>query len=500
MTAEAPPETPEVPWRRLSWRMLAVNAKWLVPPVLSVAVYAVFTGGNLGKEAFTRLGILTGIFVLVLLGETVDVLTTRFRVTGERFELRRGVLARRHKSIPLDRVRRVDVTANPLHRMLGLVVLRVGTGQRQDGEELKLAALRKDEAERLRAGLVTGSGEPRRGAGVLAELRWSWLRYSPLTVTGVLGIAILAGAGIRALEVFGIRPNDVFAWVRGLFGELELWKVLAVLAAGLIVLGVLGCLVAFADEWWGYRFERAEDGAFHVRRGLLTKRNLSLDESRVRGVELVETMLMRSAGAARVDLISSGMDAEPGEGPRLKSVTPAVPAAEANRIVAEIVGESPPPTAEAWLEPHPKAALRRRRLRAVLVVLVPAAVLALVGALVQPVLVAVAAVAAVALVPVALLLAADAYRALGHRVRGRYLVVRAGTADRRTVALRRDGVLAMTIRRSPTQRLSGLATVVVATSAGKGAAYLIRDAGFDGALAVADETVPGLWSPFVRRG
>src|SRR5206468_2953351 len=104
-----------------------------------------------------------------------------------------------------------------------------------------------------------------------------------------------------------------------------------------VIVGVLGSLGLFAELWSGYRLTR-EDGMLRVRRGLLTTRSLSLDERRLRGVEVVEPLGARLVGAARVDAVASGLrtqgDKERGDP---KTLLPPAPRAEAHRVAAEIV-------------------------------------------------------------------------------------------------------------------------------------------------------------------
>ena len=47
--------------------------------------------------------------------------TTRYRITPTVVEVRKGLLQRKHLTVPRDRVRTVDVSAHPLQRVLGLV-------------------------------------------------------------------------------------------------------------------------------------------------------------------------------------------------------------------------------------------------------------------------------------------------------------------------------------------------------------------------------------------
>lgn len=102
-------------------------------------------------------------------------------------------------------------------------------------------------------------------------------------------------------------------------------------------------------------------------------------------------------------------------------------------------------------------------------------------------------------VPVAVALALDAYRSLGHTLSGGYLVTRSGTLRRSTAALQRAGVIGWTVRQSWFQRRAGLVTVTATTAAGAGA-YSVRDADASEGLLFAAEAVPGLLEPFLERG
>ena len=105
---------------------------------------------------------------------------------------------------------------------------------------------------------------------------------------------------------------------------------------------------------------------------------------------------------------------------------------------------------------------------------------------------------AVVSVPLAVALALDAYRGLGHALSGRYLVTRSGTVRRSTAALERAGVIGWTVGQSVFQRRAGLLTVTATTAAG-GGAYTVYDADAAEGLIFAAEAVPGLLEPFLER-
>lgn len=113
-------------------------------------VVIAISGGS--QDDRWRLGIGAAMAVAVLVFGASRWFTTSYRIGDDRVELRTGLLRRHHRSVHRDRIRTADLTANPAHRIFGLAVVRVGTGSQEGGEdaELKLDAVRRDEAERLR--------------------------------------------------------------------------------------------------------------------------------------------------------------------------------------------------------------------------------------------------------------------------------------------------------------------------------------------------------------
>jgi putative membrane protein len=260
---------------------------------------------------------------------------------------------------------------------------------------------------------------------------------------------------------------------------------LAILAAAVLVslLAIGGYLVTN----WGFTLTRAP-GAWHLRRGLLTTRETTLDEERLRGVTVAEPLGLRLARGARASAIVTGL----GRGQRgSASLVPAAPRAVVVRAAGEVLGSDT--ALRAPLVPHGPRARARRWTRA----LGPAALL-VVLALVAVALGAPWWVTLLALVglPVAAALAADRSRALGHRLAGGYLVVRAGSLDRRTEAVEVDGVIGWNLRATWFQRRAGLTTLVATTAGGRQAVTAV-DVPDRTALAVAREAHPHLLDQFL---
>ncbi|MEJ2863559.1 PH domain-containing protein [Actinomycetospora flava] len=473
-------------WLRLDRRMLVVHpvvdlAK-LVPVLLVIAI----TGGSADDR--WRLWGGLALAAAVLAFGVSRWFTTSYRIGDDRVELRTGLLRRHHHSVHRDRIRTADLTANPAHRLFGLAVVRVGTGRREGGDdaELTLDAVDRAEAERLRA-LLLGEALPGAPAApVLARLRWSWVRFAPLTFSALAVVGAVWFGLLRLAEEFSLRPGrQVFEETAG---RAPIWLG----AAALVVTAVLGAAVVFVEGWWGYRLTRAGDGGLVVRRGLLTRRTLSLEGRRVRGVEVDEPLLLRLGRGARPLALTTGLHSD-GSGEHVGAVGPAMPRREAHRVAAGVLGVGEDDATRTPLVRHPRAAVRRRVTRALGPALVVAVVL-----LALPQAPADGVVVPLLLIGAALL-ALDRVRSLGHALTAAHLVSRQGAWTRRTVVLRRGGVIGWRIEQTLMQRRAGLVTLHAVTAAGRGR-YEVLDVDVARALALVDDVTPGLLAPFVIDG
>ncbi|MFE6740791.1 PH domain-containing protein [Streptomyces tubercidicus] len=500
------------PWRRLDPRTLLVHCGWMAAPFGSLALTALATGGRISVEAWITLAALTASFAVLTTLGLIRWARTDFRITMPRpgsgpggasptFDVRSGLLTRRLRSVPLHRIRTVDLTATPIHRVLGVTVLRAGTAGSGDGSsELSLEALAVPEAERLRAELLAyADAEAVANDPVVARISWRWLRYAPLTFWVIGGVFVVAGGAYRALDGIGIEP-----WKIGLvqqafteFGTSALWLTIPAALLAILALGSVGAVVLYIENWWSYCLEWTDSRTLRVRRGLLTTRAVTIERARLRGVVLREPLLLRAGGGALVRAVAGGLGNRE-ENRKRSGLLPPAPRAEALRVAGGAL-RSPFPgsAAPAELTPHPRVALRRRRVRGLLFVVLPGtAVLAGLGAAFTPVLLHCAWIYALVTTALTLWLARDAYRNLGHGLDGPYLVARSGTFSRDTVVLQREAIAAWTFSTSPFTRRAGLVTLTAAVAAGEDG-YRIPDLPAADAPALASTAAPGILDEFL---
>jgi putative membrane protein len=492
-------------WRRLSTRMLLIHPVQELPRAFPALIGVLAAGRGSGNA---EMWALAGVAIPIGLG-MVRWLTTRYRVTEDRVEVRQGLLRRRLLAVSRDRVRSVDITSHALHRLLGLTRMTVGTG-RSDGPgggSIRLDGLTADEAETLREALLRrgapspdvkatdATGAPEAPPETeLARLDPRWVRYAPFTLSGAVAVGAAIGFLLNAADEAKVDTNDVGP-LRQIAQELEqapLVLALVVIAAGVLVAVVLASTVGYVLAFWDFRLTRRPGGTLHVTRGLITTRSTTIEERRLHGVEISEPLLLRLVRGARCVAIATGLGTRGAErGGSL--LLPPAPRDEAERVGAAVVGREAP--LRCAVSSHGPAARRRRYTRALgawaLLVIAVAVLCALAGWPGWPWQVA------LALLPVAVALAADRYRNLGHAVAAASLVARAGSLVRRRDVLSAHGIIGWNVERSFFQRRSDLATLTATTAAGR-QHYDVLDVEVREALRVAEELVPGLLEPFLE--
>jgi uncharacterized membrane protein YdbT with pleckstrin-like domain len=105
--------------------------------------------------AARRLWWLLALAALVLLAwSTIEWLRRTYRLEGGALRLEEGVLARKLRAVPFDRIQQVDLVRKPLHRLLGVATLRVETAGGGSAAEVDLDVITLDEARALRSTLL----------------------------------------------------------------------------------------------------------------------------------------------------------------------------------------------------------------------------------------------------------------------------------------------------------------------------------------------------------
>ncbi|MFE3319983.1 PH domain-containing protein [Nocardia sp. NPDC059195] len=351
------PARTENDWQRLDPRMLLVYPVNEIMKYIPVLLGSIIVGTTSGNPLWSLIPV-----TLVAAFGVARWFTTSYRIDADHVQLRSGIVARRTLSVPRPRIRSVDVEADLLHRALGLAVLAIGTGKQTDkGEEFKLDALDTSQIPALRAELLAHTGQhapahldsagaphvsqPDAHADSGVEIgHWqaAWVRYAPLSLTGLAVVAPIAGLGAQYGLIDVLSESAV---VQHLDDDTAM--IVVIVITGLTVLSlVLVSLAACAQylaTWFGLRV--LDNGAtLHLRHGLFTARQITLDLARFRGATLSEPLLLRAAKAAQLEMIMTG------ENPRQK-ILPQAPRTAVERTLDELLRTRRRPHADASTVP-----------------------------------------------------------------------------------------------------------------------------------------------------
>jgi putative membrane protein len=497
------PGTPEVPLQGGGPRRLH-----LLSPVFFATRHALRLWPLALLVAARRQFWLLVLGALVLLAwSTLEWLRRTYELEGGALRLEEGVLARKLRAVPFDRIQQVELVRKPLHRLLGVASLRVETAGGGTSAEVDLDVVTLEEARALRASLlrakaqVTGAragaaGAPGGPAGaeagpagvpggrVAAGQPAAWAdaeapRAERVLLRLSLGEVMLAGiTGSRAAAALVVLGpiSQATDWFPGLTDWLftrfdpeavtpttpAAFAAVAVLAA-VVWLGLAAASSIVTD--YGFTLARAGNDLV-VRRGLLERREAVLPLVRLQVVRIEESLLRRALGLASIRIQSAGRTGG-GDQTASRLAIPVLQRVQVNRVLEELLpGATPVPR----LLLPPPAARRRAVTRGVLtatVVLAAVAIplwrLASLGVLAVPAALALLALPVLAL---AVAIGLAAYRSLGHATREGFLYARVGVAIRVTTAVPVAKAQSGSVRSTPFQRRAGLATLHVDVAGG----------------------------------
>jgi len=422
---------------------------------------------------------------LLMLIVTIAILTTlaryfsfSYRVEGNELITQQGLLERKHRSIPLERIQEIRVEQGLLHRVFDVVDAKIETGG-GGGAEASLSVLSRAEVERLRqavferaakiradAGQTTAATQPQSVAPervVIRQLSLKDLFLIGLTTNHLISALALAGALWNFAD--DILPESIYRRAgKYLYQETErliaqdvattiFLTILSIFAV--VAIGIIFSIIASIIRFYGFTFSRSGED-LHRRYGLFTRRSSSLPRRRIQVLKIEEKMFRRlfSLATLRADTSGSHRDNEDDDTGR-DVLVPIAPRREIDGLLTTFFPDFDTDQAE-WRRVS-RLAIRRDVFKG-------AIVCALIAALMFA-----ARRQAISLWPLALLPAiwfasVARYRHLGYALGERYFRTRRGWLGRSTHIVPINKIQAVEIYQSPFDRRLGLATLSVDTA------------------------------------
>jgi putative membrane protein len=278
------------------------------------------------------------LFVPATLASVVRYLTFRLRYDGDELVIRTGLIFRRERHVPFSRIQNVDAVQNVVHRLFGVVEVRVETGGGQE-EEARLSVLPLAAVDDMRRRVFRERSDIwRDGASAPSEeaatpVQGELLLHLPLREVLLCGFLenkgmILIGASFGALWEGGVlgRLSDAFfgtlfsgddAVGRGFFrdlaravfngGPLPIGRI-AFAIAGIAILLLFIRLVSLAWAFlrlYDFRLTRVGED-LRSEYGLFTKVTATVPIRRVQAITINAGPLHRLLKRATVRVATAG--------------------------------------------------------------------------------------------------------------------------------------------------------------------------------------------------
>ncbi|WP_428964680.1 PH domain-containing protein [Micromonospora fluostatini] len=344
-------------------------------PALHGAKSLVVVIAGLSWSTLSRVGFgwFAAMVAVLALGATVLSLVswynTGYHVVGRELRVHEGLLWRRTRAIPLERLQAVEVVRPLLAQLTGLAELRlevVGGGK----TEAPLAYLTVADAAALRARLLALAA----GAGAAPAIP------EPEEVPGAAPAPAVTGRPLHAVRNKDLLVSQLLtpqafllpfgvAFVLAQFFSEGSTSFIAVASTLTAMAGVLLQPIRRVLDDWAFRIAR-DDEVLRIRNGLLETRAQTVPLNRVQTVGVTWPLLWRVKGWLRLRLEVAGYSAgESDDRNRPDRLLPVGDLPTGELIVTEVLPGvrlaalplTPPPPRARWLNP-----LSRARLGAVL--------------------------------------------------------------------------------------------------------------------------------------
>lgn len=374
-----------------------------------------------------------------------------FYISGQELRVEYGVLVRKKRYIPFERIQTVQISAGILQRLFGLVKVQVETAGGGRKAEFVLAALPRDRAAELQKILQTGETHLQ-----ASEDETEYIEYKLSTRSLLLLASTSNGIGVVLSAFFVIIsqlndffPNlDVWEKVGSYAGHLATGRIsLIILAIFLLfllawLLSLLGTIIQFG----GFQLRRTGDRII-IKRGLFEQQQVSIPIKRIQAIKVVEGLLRQPWGMVSVQVVSISNTGTKGEG---NVLFPLLPKAELPAFLGQVAPEFSMP----WELQGLPARARRRYL---LANIIPALIIAIFCAFYWP-----WGYIAILLPVLGAALGKKQYNDAGYQMVDNKLLLRSRSLGRITMIIPRRRIQSLHVSQNPFQARNDLSNLRVA--------------------------------------
>ena len=474
----------EPQFHRINPRTIAVDFVKTIGRLIIPLIYFIYSWFTVQGGDTTEL-LMQGIGAFAVFASVARYLTFSYAVHEEHLYIRSGWITRQKRTIPLSKIQNINITKTLVHRLLGLVDLKIETAAGA-GSEASLSALAVEDAERLKVELMrhvssdTVQEDDYEAAPAVTVYKITRKELFLAGATENRGMAIIA-----SIMGFAFLFEDTIEELgRGVFDRIDtpvlygfssqMTKVI-IIGTAFFILGWLFSIVATAVQYAHFELTQ-EDGKLRRHYGLINQIESVVPLKRVQVMRTTETVFQRILGLCKLFVETAGSFGEKDMG----GSALVSPLLESDRIkpMSNVILPGRGVDEVEWHKVSDRT-IRHQFQKSMILFAVLVSVASLYFG----------PVAFWTLVPLggwAYLMSWASYRTMGYDDRPDLLATRYGVFSRRTLFVPTEKIQSVAVRQSPLQRRLGIASLTVNTAAtGQGSFGTVVDLPLETAMELA---------------
>ncbi|MBP3040195.1 PH domain-containing protein [Bacillaceae bacterium Marseille-Q3522] len=421
----------------------------------------------MGNKADNSYIILIGtvIFLLINIGSSfLSWLFFTYRIEENELRIEQGVLMKKKRYIPFEKVQSLDVSEGIFHRPFGLVKMKIetaGGALPTEGAEAVFTAITKTEANRIQAAFTAAKKAETIPEDVVQEEKKRNHLYKMNLPELFLLSLTSGGAGvvISAVVAFVFQFDEILPY-DSIFNGFESFLKNGVLfiTIAIFLLFLFAWLIAFVGTMLKYANFTVviDEKDLIISRGLIEKRQFTIPLKRIQAIRITENLIRQPLGFASVFVESAGGSEKETESAQAL----VIPIMKKKKIPALLANAFADFSFEGTAKPAPKRALRRYVFRNTFL-WIPLSILACI--LFQP-----WGYFSILFVILSFIWGCFEYKEAGWCLTGSQLMLQYRAIVKQTVFLKKNKIQSLSLQETCFQKRKGLATIRAVADSGAG--------------------------------
>lgn len=271
--------------------------------IFGLGIGLIFT---LKESLFYFLLFISIFLILLIISSILSWLRFTYRIEENELRIEQGIFIRKKRYISLNRIHKIDLTANVIHRIFKLVKVQIDTASSGDGAEVSLSAIKTEDAVRLRK--VLKRQETLQNIVETDESnsmkKISWIRlFIAGTTSGSVGIILVALlAGFTQIEELIPKKlyNTTYTWIIDQ-GIIIIVGLIIFMLLLLWLFGIAGTMIKYGN----FTIEKRAAELF-VKRGLLETKELTIPFDRIQAIGIEQSLIRQPIKFVRIFAVVAG--------------------------------------------------------------------------------------------------------------------------------------------------------------------------------------------------